>query len=278
MNIMVTGVTGGYGGYAAEYLKEFAPNDDIYVLVRNEEKAKDFNDVNVRVGDYADADSMVEALKDIDRLLFVSVSIPGIQKNVVEAAKVNDVKYIAYTSLFGLENPKFGLEINHRETEELIKASGIRHAFLRDNWYVEMPASYLNACKKYGKYLYFSDEGVVSWALKREYAEAGARVIADGSYEGILNLSNTPITYKELGEAFNLETELVSRKEFENVLSKLDISDIGAMLTLTYQDYAQAGGNGEEEGNPTEFEKILGHPLTPYSEAIEEVIEKNLFL
>ena len=278
MNIMVTGVTGGYGAYALEYLKEFAEDEEIYALVRSEEKAKDFSDVNVRIGDFADADSMVEALKDIDRLLFVSVPVPGIQKNVVDACVANDVKYIAYTSIFGAENEKFGLEINHRQTEEWIKESGIKHTFLRDNWYVDMMASYMNACEKAGEFIYYSKDGVISWALKREYAEAGARVILNGNYGEVVNLSNTPVTYAELAESIGLETKEVIKEEFMAQMADMDISEMGVMIASNYQDYALAGNNGEDEGDPSEFEEVLGHPLAPYSESVREVIDKKLFL
>ena len=77
---------------------------------------------------------MVKVLQGIARLLFVSVPTPGIQKNVVDASKECHVKYIVYTSINAIDTPKFGLEINHRQTEEWIKESGIPHTFLRNSW------------------------------------------------------------------------------------------------------------------------------------------------
>lgn len=38
MNIMVTGAAGGYGAYALEYLKKFAPDDTIIAQVRDKKK------------------------------------------------------------------------------------------------------------------------------------------------------------------------------------------------------------------------------------------------
>lgn len=138
MNIMGTSANSSYGNYALDYLKEFAPQANLYALVRSEEKGKSFKDkgINIRVADYQDLSSMINALKEIDRLLFVSTSSPEIQKNVIEAAQINQVKYITYTSLHGLEYKKFGLEINRRMTQELIKESGIPYTFLRNNWYI----------------------------------------------------------------------------------------------------------------------------------------------
>jgi len=40
------------------------------------------------------------------------------KKNVVEVAKECGITYIAYTSINAVDSPKFGLEINHGQTEK----------------------------------------------------------------------------------------------------------------------------------------------------------------
>lgn len=103
MTYLITGATGGFGKYAVNYLKELVPNEEIYVLVRREEKRAGLKSerVNVRIGNYADLSSMKKALTGIDRLLFVS-GVPDNRQeeheNVVEAAKESGISYIAYTS------------------------------------------------------------------------------------------------------------------------------------------------------------------------------------
>lgn len=280
MNIMVTGANGGYGSYALDYLKEFAPEANLYALVRSEEKGRALKDkgIHIRIGDYTNLSSMVDALKGIDRLLFVSTSVQGVQKNVVEAAKVNGVKYIAYTSLNGLEYRKFGLEINHRQTEELIKNSGIPHTFLRNNWYLELIAPLISTAIETKKFWYYSEDKQLSWALKREYAEAGARVIAGENYGSVLELAGKPHTFKELAQAAEaakdqtIDIQEVTQSDFNRNMAQTEISQMGLMLSKSYQDYALAGNNGESEASPTVFEKVLGHPLTPLSEALKELI------
>ncbi len=66
---------------AIDFIKKFDP----YGLVHSKKKAEllKAKGVKVRLGDFADKASLVKAFQGIDRLLFVSVRYPNIQKNVV---------------------------------------------------------------------------------------------------------------------------------------------------------------------------------------------------
>lgn len=130
----------------------------------------------VRVADYADVNAMVQAFDGIDRLLFVSVPVFDLQKNVVEAIRQSNIGFVAYTSLCHPEYSKFGLEINHRQTEELIRATGIPHTFLRNNWYMEIVMPLLTTAVKTGDFPYYAGDSKVSWAAKSDLAEAELRL------------------------------------------------------------------------------------------------------
>ncbi|WP_119326192.1 NAD(P)H-binding protein [Companilactobacillus musae] len=282
MNIMITGASGEYGSYAIDYLKKFVPGANLYGLVRNETKGQVLKEkgVNVRIGDFTDANSMIDALKGIDRLLFVSVSIPNIQQNVVQAAQINHVKYIAYTSIYQPEYAKFGLESIHKQTEKWIEDSGIPYTFLRNSWYMEVNQALFDYAEKTKKFPYFSKEGELSFALKREYAEAGARVILDGNYGHIVNLAGKPKTYGQIVLATQeaLDTDLdikqVSSSEFVPELMSAGISSQGTLVSEGYQEYTLKGNNGENLADSAEFEKVLGHPLTKLPVAIKELLFK----
>ncbi|KRO00584.1 NAD(P)H-binding protein [Companilactobacillus kimchiensis] len=280
MNIMVTGANGGYGSQAIDYLQRFAPEANIYGLVRSEGKGVELKEkgINVRIGDYSDVDSMVKALKGIDRLLFVSSPIPGIQKNVVDAAKINNVQYIAYTSIFQPEHSKFGLEINHKQTEKWINESGIPHTFLRNSWYMEINQALFDYAKETQTFPYFSKNGQLSFALKREYAEAGAQVISNGNYGEIINLAGDPKTYSQLALATQtalnekLDIKETSMNDFIHYMDQANIPTKLSMITEGYQEYTSKGNNGESQADSSEFEKVLGHPLTNLPVAIQELL------
>ena len=282
MNIMITGASGEYGNYAIDYLKRFAPEANLFGLVRNETKGEVLKakGVSVRIGDYTDANSMIDALKGIDRLLFVSVSRPNIQQNVVQAAQVNHVKYIAYTSISHPEYSKFGLETIHKQTENWIKESGIPHTFLRNSWYTELNQALFDYAAKTRQFPYFAKEGKLSFALKREYAEAGARVIANGNYGEVLDLAGEPKSYHQIAfatqEALNtkLDIEEIPASKFVSTLESSGIPAQWASVSEAYQEYTLKGNNGEDKADTADFEKILGHPLMNLSSAIKELINK----
>ncbi|WP_054749946.1 NmrA family NAD(P)-binding protein [Lacticaseibacillus thailandensis] len=213
------------------------------------------------MADYTDYDAMVAALRGIDRLLFVSISNPAAQQVVINAAKAAGVQFIAYTSIADPQYNKFGLQDNHHQTEVAIAASGIAHTFLRNGWYLELMQDYLAAAAKNNTAPYFATHGQIAWALKREYAEAGARVIATATTLEVVTLTGEPITYQQLAEATStavgrdLQSTAVSRKEFTHIMAQWDISEQGAMLATSYQDYTLQGNNGEASLSPITFEK-----------------------
>jgi Predicted nucleoside-diphosphate-sugar epimerases len=169
------------------------------------------------------------------------------------------------------------LEINHKQTEEWIKESGIAYTILRNSWYMEVNQALFEYVKKTDKFVYFATKGQLSFALKREYAEAGARVISKGDFGSIINLANTPRSYKEMSLAaqeavgHELDIETVESNEFISELVSAGISANWASVSAAYQEYTLKGNNGEEKADKTEFEKILGHPLTSLSDAIKEL-------
>ena len=150
---------------------------------------------------------------------------------------------------------------------------------MRNNWYLELIFPFLEVCKKTKKFWYFCGNKKISWILKKDLAEVGAKVIMDGCDKEILNLANKPISFKELGEelikAINEQIEIkeVSKNEYKEWIKTTDISKLGLYLTETYQDYLLAGNNGEEDATSEDMESIIQHPVTPYSEAIKYLFE-----
>jgi NAD(P)H dehydrogenase (quinone) len=63
----------------------------------------------------------------------------GQHRNAIEAAVIEGVRHIAYTSVLGAaepDNPAL-VKLDHRATEEIMEASGAAWTFLRDSQYAE---------------------------------------------------------------------------------------------------------------------------------------------
>jgi len=142
---------------------------------------------------------------------------------------------------------------------------------------MEVNQALFDYAKKTQQFPYFATKGQLSFALRREYAEAGARVIATGNYGHIINLAGDPKTYREIALATQkaLETYLdIKEVEMSEFIPDLVLSGISqnlAAMSEGYQEYTLKGNNGEDTADNSEFEKVLGHPLTDLASAIKEL-------
>lgn len=283
MNILVTGATGNFGGYALKVLQDLVPEDNLYGLARTEEKGAKLKEagIKVRIGDYTDSASLQKAFEGIDRLLFVSSTTDGDRqaqhRDVVEAAKAAGVSYIAYTSFGKATESTSPLAADHRFTEQLIEESGIAHTFLRNNWYLENEAAFLAAGAKGGKFIYAGGNGQAGWALRREYAEVAARAVSGKfDFPKILELGGSLRTYEDLGAALRGATgkdlEVISAYEAtaaKNLVENAGVPQNVAELLVSFQQIVKSGALAVQ---PDDFEKYLGKPLTPMVDAIKEVL------
>ena len=115
----------------------------------------------------------------------------------------------------------------------------------------------------------------MGWALKREYAEVGAKALAGADFPEVLELSGKILTYAELAQAL----KAVSDKEFEVVaaddktfvshLVETGLPDFVAELFLGFQKDIEAKDLDVES---KDFEKALGHSLTDTKEALKELL------
>ena len=141
------------GRLAIDHLAEggVAPGD-IVAVVRSPAKADDLTlrGVVVRRGEYGDEPSLVEALQGVDKLYMISgMASPEERRRqhrgVIESAKDAGVRCVIYTSFIDTaeDSPFFAWGIN-RDTETVLKASGLCHTILRNG--MDMPLSRIPPC------------------------------------------------------------------------------------------------------------------------------------
>lgn len=279
MKYGITAATGHFGQVAVKELVGLVGADNVVAIVRNLEKAKQLlsDDIEIRQGDYDDKNSLVSAFEGLDKVLFIS-SQPGGKiirleqhTNVVDALKETKVDFVAYTSFPHADQAKSALASDHTATEKLIVESGIKHSFLRNNWYLENEAGFLNG----EDIVYAAGDGKVGWALEREYAEGAVKVLVSDETKDVYEFAGASRSYADLakavGEVYGKEIAVtnVASDDYKAGLEKagLDENPIGFILMI--QDLIKQGELTEETSDLVD---VLGHELKALPEAIKEVI------
>lgn len=286
MKILVTGATGNLGSKVAASLLKTVPASDLAVSVRNPEKAEELRaqGVEVRQGDFDYPETLDKAFAEIDRLLIISTDGDNetrIQqhKNAVQAAERAGVQFIAYTSLANATESKNSMAPPHVATEAAIVETGIPYSFLRNNWYLENEIGSIQGAMAGAPWVTAAGEGKVGWALQQDYADAAAAVlVGDGHENTVYELSGPLLTQEELAAAVGnvlgkeVPVQQVSDEEYAEIMKGLGLPDYVLPIVVGIQ---QSIRNGSLEVSNTDFEKVLGRPVTPIDEALEQIIKAN---
>ena len=112
------------------------------LVVRDPGRAPALAGAEVATGSYDDPEGLRRAFEGAGTLFMVSASEDPdrmrLHANVVEAAADAGVGRVVYTSFYGAAPEcTFTFGRDHWHTEELIRGSGLRHTFLRDNLYID---------------------------------------------------------------------------------------------------------------------------------------------
>ncbi len=138
--LALTGVTGSIGRLTADALADAGV--PFRMLARSPERAPRYPGSSVHPATYSDRDAVLAALDGVETLLMVSAAENAERlrehEAFVDAAAEAGVRHVVYTSFFGAApDATFTLARDHDATERRIRASGMRHTFLRDNLYLD---------------------------------------------------------------------------------------------------------------------------------------------
>ncbi|WP_050183750.1 SDR family oxidoreductase [Domibacillus robiginosus] len=283
MKILVTGATGKLGSKVVESLLKLVPAGNLVVSVRNPEKAEGLRNrgVEVRQGDFDRPETLDNAFKGIDRLLIISADGDNetrIQQhaNAVQAAERAGVKFIAYTSLANATESKNLMAPPHVATEAAIIKTGIPYSFLRNNWYLENEAGSIQGAIAGAPWVTSAGEGKVGWALQQDYADAAAAVLVGNGHENtVYELSGPLLTQEKLASALGdvlgkeIPVQQVSDEKYEEIMKGLGLPDFVLPIVVGIQESIR---NGSLEVKSNDFEKVLGRPVTPINEALNQLV------
>lgn len=281
--LLVTAATGQLGRKVVAELLKKVPATDLAVAVRNAGKAADLASagVDVRVADYARAEGWDAALAGIERVLLISSSEVGQRvaqhRNVIDAAVRAGVALIGYTSVLRADTSELGLAVEHRETEALLRASGLPVVLLRNGWYTENLTYSLAHELASGVRFGSAGDGLISTASRDDYAAAAATVLAGNGHAGktyelagdsaytlaeytaeVSRLSGKQVAYQDLSQA-----------DYRASLLKAGLPAPFAEM-LADNDAAAARGALFDDGH--QLSALIGRPTTPLAETLRAAL------
>jgi NAD(P)H dehydrogenase (quinone) len=278
MSIVVTGATGHLGRLAVEaLLNRGVPAEQIIATGRRIEALADLAErgVVVRRADFDDEASLREAFAGAGKLLLVSGSEVGQRArqhgNAIEAAKAAGVRFIAYTSIAKADTTTLLLAAEHLATEQLLAASGIPHALLRNGWYIENYTGQLPVYLQHG-IAGAAGTGLVSAATRADYAEAAAAVLTgDGQDGAVYELGGAPFTIAELAGVVSAATgQEVGYTDLpvEQYQAVLVGAGLPEPVAAVFADGDRGVADGELHVPGDDLERLIGRAPTPVSDAV----------
>lgn len=285
--ITITGATGQLGGGVIENLiqKGFNPSN-LTALARSEEKAQALKDkgVNIKLGNYHDYDSLVNAFQGTTRLLLISSNEmenrAQQQINAVNAAKEAGVQHILYTSIQRQsDSPDSPIDFvlnSHLATERAILESDMSYTLLRNNLYMDILPWVLGENVLETGIFYPAREGKIGYTLRSDMAEAIANILLDNNHENReYNISNEhSLTFSEI--AAHLST--ITGKTINYVSPSVEVykstlagAGVPEMVIDMLAGFAVGIDKGELVAGETDLPNLLGREAVSYKEFLNSV-------
>jgi len=206
------------------------------LVVRDPSRAPSLPGADVWQAAYDDEAAALGALDGIETLFMVSAAENRHRvdehKTFVDAAQRAGVRHVVYTSFYGAAaDAVFTLGRDHFATEEHIKASGMGHTFLRDNFYL----NYLS---------YFAgDEGVIR-------GPAGQGRLSAVAQEDVAAVASAVLLApaEHLGQTYDLTgPEALTLGEAAAILTRVTGSPVRYVDETVPEAYASRAKYGAED-------------------------------
>lgn len=281
---LVTGASGHLGRLTVQALLDGGVTpSDVVATARDLDAVSDLAALGVRTrrADYTDPASLKEAFVGVDRALLVSSSAVGERvaqhRNVIEAARDAGVELLGYTSLTRADSSQLILADEHRQTEELLAASGLPVVLLRNSWYLENYTDHIATTLEHGAVLGAAGDGRVSAATRADFAAAAAAaLVADDQAGRVHELGgDTAFTLEEYAAALAAEagTAVAYRDlpaaDYAASLVGAGVPE-GFAAVLADSDLGLA--RGELLADSGDLSRLIGRPTTTPAEAIRAAL------
>lgn len=182
--LLLTGVDGNLGGFAAEELLKLEPKENLIFCGYNPDSLKKYADMGIEthVTNFNNPDGLKEAFQNAEVVALISMPFVGVKrqnahKNCVDAAKAAGVRQIIYTSLVNADdetNPSVEKK-DHIYTEKYIQEQGLDYQFMRNSQYAEaMVTNYFTYAKMNAPLTNSQGDDLMAYISRKDCAKAVA--------------------------------------------------------------------------------------------------------
>lgn len=182
--LLLTGVDGNLGGFAAEELLKLEPKENLIFCGYNPDSLKKYANMGIEthVTNFNNPDGLKEAFQNAEVVALISMPFVGVKrqnahKNCVDAAKAAGVRQIVYTSLVNADdetNPSVEKK-DHIYTEKYIQEQGLDYQFMRNSQYAEaMVTNYFTYAKMNAPLTNSQGDGLMAYISRKDCAKAVA--------------------------------------------------------------------------------------------------------
>jgi len=285
--LLITGAGGQLGQLAVEQLLNLVPAAQVVATVRNADAGSRLTErgVEVRIADYDRPETLDAALAGIGRMLLVSSNALGQRvaqhRGVIEAAARANVGLLAYTSVLHADTSPLGLAQEHRETEAILRASGLPFVLLRNGWYTENYTASVPAALAHNALLGSAGDGKIASAARVDYAAAAAAVLAtDENWSGRVFELAGDHAYTLAEFAREVAQQSGRRVEYANLpeadykaaLLKAGLPE-GLAALIADSDAGAANGALFDDGR--QLSALIGRPTTPMAASVAAALAQN---
>lgn len=285
---VLTGSTGELGSSVLQHLLKFGINPkNIILSVYNTEKVQSQianTGVEIRHGDYNKKETLEKAFQGGDILFLVSSTTIINEKrtvehqNAIEAAKQVGIKHIFYTSLACSDTQETQIMGAHLNTEDLLKASGLKYTIIREGVYAEAFPVFLGYFDPTTTIeIIVPGDGGISFASRDDLGEATAKLLFlhnDYKNQTILLTGSKAYTLKQVA---GLASEILGREIPLRIVSLQEYIDRNlkerdeVWVRLWATTYPALERGEVARVDPT-LEKLLGRPLINFEQILKNML------
>jgi NAD(P)H dehydrogenase (quinone) len=277
--IVIAGASGQLGRLVIKELLKSVPASELTAVVRNPDSVSDLAEqgVCVRQADYTEPDTMEVALVGADQVLLISSSEVGQRvpqhKNVIAAAKKNNVSLLAYTSILHADTTPLSLGIEHKQTEAMLAESGIPYVLLRNGWYTENYTAGVATALQFGAVMGCAGDGRISSAARADYAAAAANVLLAEDQAGKVYELAGDESYTLSEFAAEIATQSGKRVDYQDMPEEAYAKALlGAGLPEGLATLLSESDTGASKGglfdDSRQLSQLIGRPTTPMAESV----------